>query len=126
VQAVFLIGVAGAAGAISRYGVGLWAHRQWGSNFAFGTLLVNVLGCLILGFILELDSQTNWVNTPARLFLAVGFLGAFTTFSTFGFETLKFMQEGSHYLALMNVVANMVLGLMAIWVGWVLARMIAV
>ncbi len=124
-RAVLLIGLAGAAGAISRYGLGLWAQRQWGSNFAFGTLLVNVLGCLVLGFILELDSQSDWVNTSARLFLAVGFLGAFTTFSTFGFETLKYLQEGSHSLAFLNIAANLVLGLLAVWLGWILARLIA-
>ncbi len=124
-RAIFLIGMAGAAGAISRYGVSVWAQRQWSSNFAFGTLIVNVLGCLILGFILELEVQTDWVDAPARLYLAVGFLGAFTTFSTFGFETLKFMHDGSHYLALVNVAANLVLGLLAVWLGWVLARMVA-
>ena len=124
-RSILLIGLAGAAGAISRYGVGLWAQKQWGNNFAFGTLIVNVLGCLVLGCILELDSQTDWVRTPVRLFLAVGFLGAFTTFSTFGFETLKFIQDGSHHLAILNVAANLLLGLLAVWLGWMLARMIA-
>jgi len=125
VRAIVLIGMAGAAGAISRYGVGLWAQKQWGSNFAFGTLLVNVLGCFVLGSILELDSRTDWIDTPVRLFLSVGFFGAFTTFSTFGFETLKYIQNGSHNLALLNVVANLLLGLLAVWLGWMLARLIA-
>ena len=124
-RAILLIGMAGALGAVSRYGVGLWAQKQWGSHFAFGTLVVNVIGCLVLGVILELDSQTDWINTPVRLFFAVGFLGAFTTFSTFGFETLKYMQQGSHHLAVLNIASNLVLGLLAIWLGWILARIIA-
>lgn len=124
-RAMFLVAVAGAAGAVSRYGVGLWAQRQWGSHFAFGTLLVNILGCLLLGFVLELETQTSLVTSPARLFLAVGFLGAFTTFSTFGFETLKFLQEGTPQLALLNVGSNLGLGLLAVWLGWGLARVVS-
>jgi len=124
VRAVLLIAVAGAAGAVSRYGVGLWAQRQLGSHFAFGTLAVNLLGCLLLGFVLELESQTNWVGTSGRLFWAVGFLGAFTTFSTFGFETLRFLQAGDHHLAIINVGANLMLGLVAVWVGWMMARLL--
>ncbi len=120
-----LIAVAGAAGAVSRYGVGLWAQRLLGSHFAYGTLMVNILGCLLLGLVLELESQTEWIGTSARLFMAVGFLGAFTTFSTFGFETLKFVQAGDHHLALLNVGANVILGMVAVWLGWVLARFAA-
>ena len=124
-QAVLLIALAGAAGAVSRYGVGLWAHRQFGSHFAFGTLIVNIMGCLILGFVLEMEVRTDWVSHSIRLFLAVGFLGAFTTFSTFGFETLKFLQEGSPNLALLNVAANLLFGLLAVWLGWMMARLVA-
>lgn len=120
-----LISVAGAAGAVSRYGVGLWAQRLLGHNFAYGTLAVNILGCLLLGLVLELESQTQWIGTSVRLFVAVGFLGAFTTFSTFGFETLKFMQAGDHHLALVNVAANLLLGVLAVWLGWMLARFVA-
>ncbi len=124
-RALILIAVAGGAGAVSRYGVGLWAQRQLGSHFAFGTLMVNILGCLLLGFVLELESQTEWIGLSARLFMAVGFLGAFTTFSTFGFETLKFLQAGDHHLALLNVGANLFLGMVAVWLGWMLARIAA-
>jgi len=124
VQAALLIALAGAAGAVSRYGVGLWAHRQFGSHFAFGTLIVNIMGCLILGFVLEMEVRTDWVSHSIRLFLAVGFLGAFTTFSTFGFETLKFLQEGSPNLALLNVAANLLFGLLAVWLGWMMARLV--
>jgi CrcB protein len=118
----FLVGVAGAAGAMSRYGVALWAQRTLGNHFAFGTLLVNVLGCLLLGFLLEIERQTDLVTHPLRMLLAVGFLGAFTTFSTFGYETMRYMQDGAGNLALLNVAANLLLGCGAVWVGWVVAR----
>ena len=122
-QSIFLIGIAGAAGAVSRYAVGLLAERSLGNHFAFGTLMVNVLGCLALGFLLELERGTEWVNHPMRLLVAVGFLGAFTTFSTFGYETLRYLQSGSSQLALLNVAANLILGLGAVWLGFSVARL---
>ena len=123
-QSFFLVGLAGAAGAASRYGVGLLAERNLGTHFAFGTLLVNVLGCLALGFLLELDRGSNLVTHPVRMLFAVGFLGAFTTFSTFGYETLRYMQDGASHLALLNVSANLLLGLGAVWLGYMSARLV--
>ena len=121
-QGVLLVGVAGACGAIARYGIAIMAERLLGPRFAFGTLLVNVLGCLLLGFLLELERGTNLVSHPVRLLLAVGFLGAFTTFSTFGYETLRYFQDGASHLALLNISANLVLGLGAVWLGLLGAR----
>jgi CrcB protein len=107
---------------MSRYAVALLAQRLLGGHFAFGTLLVNVLGCLLLGFLLEMDRHTDLVTHPVRLLLAVGFLGAFTTFSTFGYETMRYLQDGANHLALLNVLGNLFLGCGAIWLGWVVAR----
>lgn len=121
-RTILLIGFAGAAGAVSRYAVGMAAMRLWGGGFAFGTLLVNVIGCLLLGVLLEVDRHTGAVTHPWRLLVAVGFLGAFTTFSTFGYETFRYLEQGSSHLALLNVSANLVLGLGAVWAGWALAR----
>ncbi len=121
-QSVLLVGVAGAFGAMSRYAVGLLAERLLGTHFAFGTLLVNVVGCLALGFLLEVERGTDLISHPARLLLAVGFLGAFTTFSTFGYETLRYFQSGSGQLGLLNISANLILGLGAVWLGFMAAR----
>jgi CrcB protein len=121
-QAVLLVGLAGAAGAVSRYGVGVLAQRSLGTHFAYGTLLVNVLGCLLLGFLLETERNTDLVAPSLRLLFAVGFLGAFTTFSAFGYETVRYLQEGAGNLALLNVTANLLLGCGAVWVGWAAAR----
>jgi len=122
VQAVLLVGLAGAAGAVSRYGVGLLAERWLGVQFAFGTLAVNILGSLALGFLLELERGTDLVSHPVRLVFAVGFLGAFTTFSTFGYETVRYFQSGATHLALLNISANLVFGLGAVWLGFFLAK----
>lgn len=121
-QSLMLVGMAGAAGAVARYGVSLLAVRLLGERFAFGTLMVNVLGCLLLGALLEAERHTPLVTHPLRLLLAVGFLGAFTTFSTFGWETFRYLQDGAANLAVLNVAANLVLGLLAVWAGWGLAR----
>ncbi len=121
-QAILLIGLAGAAGAMSRYGVGVLAERALGTHFAYGTLMVNVLGCLALGFLVELERGTDLVSHPMRLLVAVGFLGAFTTFSAFGYETLRYFQSGASHLAVLNVSANLVLGLGAVWLGFLGAR----
>jgi len=121
-QSLWLVGVAGGLGAMARFGVAMWAERHWGAEFAFGTLIVNVTGCLALGFLLELERGTSVVTHPMRLLLAVGFLGAFTTFSTFGYETMRFLQNGATQTAIINVVANIVLGMTAIWLGFLFAR----
>lgn len=121
-RVTLLIAAAGAIGAVARYGVGLWVHRILGHNFAFGTLAVNVLGCLLLGILFSLEATTTWVSPPLRLLAAVGFLGAFTTFSAFGFETFRYLQNGATHLAALNVAANLVLGLGAVWLGWTGSR----
>jgi len=121
-QGIFLVGLAGAFGAMSRYGVGMLAERWLGTHFAFGTLVVNVVGCLALGFLLELERGTNLISHPMRLLFAVGFLGAFTTFSTFGYETLRYFQSGASHLAVLNISANLLLGLVAVWIGFLGAR----
>jgi CrcB protein len=124
VKAILLIGVAGAAGAVSRYGVGVLAGRTLGENFAYGTLAVNVLGCLVLGVLVQFERSTDLVTHPLRLLAMVGFLGAFTTFSAFGFETLRYLEQGAAHLAMLNVSANVVLGLAAVWGGYVIGRML--
>ena len=122
VQSIFLVGIAGAFGAVSRYGIGLLADRALGPHFAFGTLAVNVLGCLALGFLIEAERGTELVTHPMRLLFAVGFLGAFTTFSAFGYETMRYLQTGATQLAMLNLPANVVLGLGGIWLGFLAGR----
>lgn len=121
-QTVLLVGAAGAVGAVSRYGVGILAQRTLGNQFAFGTLFVNVIGCLLLGFLLEVERSTTLVTHPVRLVFAVGFLGAFTTFSAFGYETVRYLQDGAGHLALANVAGNLLLGFGGVWLGWAIAR----
>ena len=111
-------------GAIIRYGAGGLVHRLYARRFPLGTLLINTAGCLAIGFLFTMAEDRGVMSAYARLFVFVGVLGGFTTFSSFGYETFTLWRDGLAARALLNVAANMILGLAAVWVGHVLARLI--
>ena len=117
-----LIAAGGAAGAVLRYLVTGWVHGSTGATFPAGTLVVNVLGCVVFGFVAALATGPTLLGEHHRLVLLVGFLGGFTTFSTYGWETLGLLRDGQRMAALGNVVASNVLGLAAILLGLRLAE----
>jgi CrcB protein len=121
---VVALALAGAAGTLGRWALNGWATRALGDRFAYGTLAVNVLGCLLVGVILEVAATGELMSETLRLALAVGFLGAFTTFSTFGLETFRYLEQGAWPLAVTNVLANLCLGLAATWLGFAMTRRI--
>lgn len=121
---VVLVGLGGMAGAIARYYVGLAIAQRLGLLFPYGTLLINVSGCLVLGFVATLGAEREGLVSPEiRLLVGMGFCGAYTTFSTFGYETVTLFRAGSHLAALAYVVGSNVLGLAAVAVGYYLARL---
>lgn len=111
----------GAAGSILRYLAAGWGQRLVGGTFPFGTLLVNVGGCLLIGYLATLFAGPALVREEYRLALLVGFLGGFTTFSTFGLETHGLLTDGDWSLAVANLLASNALGLFAVWIGHRLA-----
>ncbi len=114
---VLAIGTGGALGALSRYWMYNGVHALLGRNFPYGTLTVNVIGSLAIGFLyVWLFDRLN-VGSDWRAFLVVGFLGAFTTFSAFSIETLNLMQQGSFSKTLVNIFANVVICVAAAWLG---------
>ena len=123
---LLIIGMGGFFGAIARYGLSGLAHRAFGATFPYGTLAVNVVGCLLIGAVLYLVEDRTLLSPNMRMFLAVGCLGAFTTFSTFGYETLELIQDREFWLATLNVAANVVLGLAAVWLGRTVLRALVV
>ncbi|MCL4119871.1 UNVERIFIED_CONTAM: hypothetical protein GTU68_020502, partial [Idotea baltica] len=112
----------GALGAVLRYGVSNGIYRLLGRDFPYGTLVVNVLGSLLMGFLFVLLVERMAVSAEWRLALLVGFLGAFTTFSTFSFETLALFNEGALLKALLNIIISVTLCLTATWLGMTLGR----
>jgi CrcB protein len=112
------IAVGGGAGAVLRYLVSGWAQRMTPGAFPLGTLTVNVVGCLVIGWLAGIFAGPAILRDGHRLGLLVGLLGGFTTFSSFGWETMKLLSEGRTGAALLNVGLANVLGLCAVWVGY--------
>jgi len=117
------VGFAGFFGAVLRYLVGGWVHRLLPATFPYGTLTVNALGSLMLGALFQLAVERTALAPELRVVIGVGFLGAFTTFSTFSLETMNLLREGSYTLAGLNVATNLVLCLVAVWLGIAAVRL---
>jgi CrcB protein len=136
VNNLILVAIGGSLGAVARYGTGLWAAKVLGKGFPWGTLIVNVVGCFIMGIVVEimldLEAHTAEAITPAirrqmalwHQGVALGFLGALTTFSTFGADTLRELEGGKPQIALANIAANVLLSLGAVWAGTAVMRAI--
>ena len=117
-----LIAVAGAVGTLSRYWVSGLSHRLLGADFAYGTLAVNVVGSLLFGIVWSLSEERMAIPVLARTVILVGFMGAFTTFSTFAFETMNYLRDSQLLMAFLNITSNCVLGFGAIIAGMWIAR----
>jgi len=120
-----LVGAGGFVGAALRFGVSGGVQRLAGfSSFPYGTLAVNVLGCLAIGLLSGLAESRQVLTPEARLLILIGLLGSFTTFSTFGYETLTLLRDGVLLRAAANVALQVGLGLGAAWAGLALSRVL--
>ena len=119
-----IIGIGGFFGAIARYAVALWIGQRWGRSFPLGTFVINVSGSFAIGLAMSLLTERFIVNPQWRLLLVVGFLGAYTTFSTFEYETGALLKDGEWFFAGMNVVLSVFAGFIALKAGEVLAKSI--
>jgi CrcB protein len=119
-----VIGLGGFLGATTRYAVALWIGQKWGRSFPLGTFFVNVTGSFLIALIMSLTAERFMVNPQWRLFLAVGFLGAYTTFSTFELETGALLRDGEWTIALLNVVLSVTAGFIALKIGEIIAKTI--
>ncbi len=116
------VAVAGAAGALLRFGLSNGVYRVLGREFPYGTLVVNIVGSLLIGYFFVLFLERTIVSDAWRSAILIGLLGSFTTFSTFSLETLNLLNEGAYIKAMMNVVLSVMLCLAATWTGFALAR----
>lgn len=119
-----LIGLGAFIGANARYTLQTWAAARWGADFPYGTLIINISGSLILGFFITLVTQRVALATEWRMFVTVGLLGGFTTFSSFSVETLNLAQTGRWLPAALYLVGNVGLGISGAFLGMALARAI--
>jgi len=116
------IGIFGAFGCVSRYLVSGWVYAVAGRALPYGTLAVNVLGSFMLGFLMDWGLRSTLLSAPLRMGIATGFMGGFTTFSTFSYETVRLLEEGSLLQAGLNVMLNVVVCLVSALLGIYLAR----
>ncbi len=122
VPKLIMIMAGGSVGALLRYGVSGFAQKFTGGSFPLGTLVVNVIGCLLMGLAAALFAGPHLIREEYRMALLVGLLGAFTTFSTFGIETFSLANDGQFRLAAANILLSNGLGLGALWFGYRLSE----
>ena len=120
-----LVCAGGALGSGARYLVGTWAAGAWGTGFPWGTLTINLAGSFLIAVVMVLGLETGWVGPDLRLFLAVGVLGGFTTYSSFNYETLALVQRGHPGLAAAYVAATLLGALVTGSAGLIVARFLA-
>ena len=117
-----LIAIGGAAGSLARYAAGTAVMTRFASRFPLGTMVVNVTGCFLIGLLMTLlterfSSGTNW-----RPLLVIGFLGGYTTFSSFEWESYAAIRGGSMWIGMVNLIASVAFGYAAVWLGALVAR----
>jgi fluoride exporter len=123
---VILVMAGGSLGALARYALAIYIAQAWGTRFPWGTLLINLSGCFLIGLAFALGQERHILSPATQLLFMTGFLGAYTTFSTYGLETANFARAGHASVALVNVLASNMGGLLLVvaglWVGRILFR----
>jgi fluoride exporter len=118
------IAIGGALGSIARYWVGSTVSGRLGSKFPYGTFVINLTACVIIGFVLTYLGRRADVNASWRFMIPVGFIGAYSTFSTYEWETLSTLRSGAFLLAALYALGSLLLGLIGVWAGSLLAELL--
>lgn len=121
-QKTLLIALGGALGALARYWVGAAVGSRFGTRFPYGTLVINLTACVIIGFSLTYLGSRVELSPAWRYLIPIGFVGAYSTFSTYEWETLSSLRSGAFAMAALYAVGSLLLGLVAVWLGIVLAE----
>jgi fluoride exporter len=123
-QKYLWIAMGGALGSIARYWVGSAVGSRMGVKFPYGTMIINISACIIIGFSITYLGRRAGLNPAWRYLIPIGFVGAYSTFSTYEWETLSTMRSGAFFLAALYAVGSFVLGLAAVWAGSMLGEVI--
>ena len=123
-QKYFLIAFGGALGSMARYWVGSTIGGRMGTKFPYGTFVINITACVIIGFSLTFLAKRVEINSAWRFLIPIGFIGAYSTFSTYEWETLSTIRTGAFLMAALYAVSSLILGLAAVWFGSVIAEII--
>jgi CrcB protein len=119
-----LVFLGGGIGATARYGLQGAVYKMTGAGFPYGTLVVNVLGSFLIGLLITSFGERFMVNPSLRVFLTIGILGGFTTFSSFSYETMALLRDGSYMLGLANIALSVVVCLGATWIGIMVGKLL--
>jgi len=121
-KACFFVAMGGCCGALCRWGMGNWIDQLRGSSVSFplGIFLVNVLGCFLFGIFFGMGETRGWMSDNLRLLIFTGFLGSFTTFSTFSWNTLELIRSGQPGVAFLNIGLSVMVGMLGAWGGYIL------
>ena len=121
---LLFVGLGGFVGTLFRYWLSGLIARRYGETFPFGTLVVNALGCFLIGFLFYFFYDRSLTSPTARTVVFIGVIGGFTTFSSYGLQTFTLLRDGQVFLALVNIVASNILCLVLVWLGYSLAKVI--
>ena len=119
-----LVGAGGFAGAIARYWVNTIVTERMGLRFPFGTFLINVSGCFLIGFFMYLLAERGVLDAHWLYVIVIGFIGAYTTFSTFEYETVRAIQDGQHGIGMLYVGSSVLVGFAMVWLGAQAAKIV--
>ncbi len=122
-KALLVVGMAGFVGSVSRYAISGWIARRFGEVYPMGTLVVNLSGCFAVGFLYYMLEERFLIDPLWRVGLLIGFLGGFTTFSSYGLQTFSLLKQGEVFSATANVLASNLAGLALVWLGYSGARL---
>ena len=117
-----MVGIGGALGSVLRFWVGGYVGDRMGVRFPYGTFLINCTGSFLIGFVVTLLAERTHWSANWRYLIPIGFIGAYTTFSTFEYETLRAVQDGQVTTGLLNVALSVIVGFVAVWAGAAIGR----
>lgn len=125
VEKYFVVGIGGFMGSMARFWLASFVGQRMGTRFPYGTFLINATGSFLIGFVMTLLTEKTHLSPNWRYFIPIGFIGGYTTFSTFEYETLRAVQDGQFTIGILNVVLSVLVGFLLVWTGAMVGKAVA-